>query len=67
MWGHIYVKKKKQRCKMGWLVGPKKQVQMEFETAMWMDSPNFFEEGAEDGLLVGSTSYNECQMGFVYR
>lgn len=51
---------------MGWLVGPKKQVQMEFETENVDNPPQFFEEGA-DGLLVGSTSYNECQMGFVYR
>jgi hypothetical protein len=38
---------------------------MEFETENVDNPPQFFEEGA-DGL-VGSTSYNECQMGFVYR
>jgi len=66
MWGHIYYILKTKRCKMGWLVGPKKQVQMEFETENVDNPPQFFEEGA-DGLLVGSTSYNECQMRFVYR
>jgi hypothetical protein len=42
LWGHIYGEKKEeeQSCKMGcWLAGPKKQVQMEFETAIWT-TPN---------------------------
>jgi hypothetical protein len=40
--GATFIITKKKRCKLGWLVGPKKQVQMEFETAMWMDNPKFF-------------------------
>jgi hypothetical protein len=62
-------KTKNRGAKWVWLVGPKKQVQMGFETAMWMDNPSFFleEEGAEEDGLVGSTSYNACQMGFVCR
>ncbi len=65
MWGHIYYNKKKE-VQTGLVSGAQKTGPNGVWNSNVDGQPQFFFEEGADGL-VGSTSYNERQMGFLYR